>query len=234
MRAPLGPTFVAVVAVAAACTSGTGGPAAAPRTALQGNYEATIARALPSVVEISAGTATGSGVVFDSRGDVVTNAHVVGTVKRFDVRVSVTSQTLKARLVGVLSPDMTGPTIPGKPPTVIVDAVQTSAAINPGNSGGALVLLSGYVLGIPALTAEDPQQGGSAEGIGFVIPSTTVVDIAGQLIRTGKVTRSDRASLEFTGETHAGAAAVREPERGHHQAGQPEQLTDRRPGRVLP
>jgi S1-C subfamily serine protease len=252
-----------VLAVVAACTSGEGGSGArsATRTRLQRQYEATISKALPSVVEIDAGKTTGSGVVFDRKGDIVTNAHVVGTLKKFDVRASVTSSPLQARLVGVFTPDdlavirvakgagdlrpvrwadsskaqigqivlaigspyglidsvtqgivsatgrtVSGPTIPGQPPTVISDAVQTSAAINPGNSGGALVLLSGYVLGIPTLTATDPEIGGSADGIGFAIPSNTAVDIARQLIEHGKVTRSDRASLEIEGETHVNSS----------------------------
>ncbi len=186
---------------------------------------------------------------------------MVGTVKKFEVRVSTTSEPMKARLVGVFSPDdlavirvlkgagalkpvhwadsakahvgaivlamgspygltdsvtqgivsatgriVTGPTIPGHPPTVIVDAVQTSAAINPGNSGGALVLLSGKVLGIPTLTAEDPQIEGPVQGIGFAIPSNTVRKISAQLIKTGKVTKSDRASLEIKGETHVNSS----------------------------
>jgi S1-C subfamily serine protease len=228
---------------------------------IQREYEATIARALPSVVEITAGKASGSGVVFDRHGDIVTNAHVVGAVKTFHVRVSVDSHPLKARLVGVFAPDdlavikvneganvlkpvrwadsaraqvgaivlamgspygltdsvtqgivsatgrtVTGPTIAGQPPTVIMDAVQTSAAINPGNSGGALILLSGDVLGIPTLSAHDPQAGGPAQGIGFAIPSNTVVHISRQLIDTGKVTRSGRATLDINGETHVNSS----------------------------
>jgi S1-C subfamily serine protease len=61
--------------------------------------------------------------------------------------------------------------------------IQTSAAINPGNSGGALVDLSGRVVGIPTLTALDPQLGGGpAPGIGFAIPSATVEQVANRLI----------------------------------------------------
>jgi putative serine protease PepD len=61
--------------------------------------------------------------------------------------------------------------------------IQTSAAINPGNSGGALVDLSGRVVGVPTLTALDPQLGnGPAPGIGFAIPSATVEQVANRLI----------------------------------------------------
>ena len=78
---------------------------------------------------------------------------------------------------------------------VLPSAIQTSAAINPGNSGGALVDIQGRVIGIPTLAAADPQIGGAAAGIGFAIPSNVVTNIAGQLVKSGKVTNSNRAYL---------------------------------------
>jgi S1-C subfamily serine protease len=96
----------------------------------------------------------------------------------------------------------------GKKASLIVNALQTSAAINPGNSGGALVLLTGRVLGIPTLTATDPELGRPVDGIGFAIPANTVVSIARQLITKGKVTKSGRASLAIEGETHVNAEHV--------------------------
>jgi putative serine protease PepD len=61
--------------------------------------------------------------------------------------------------------------------------IQTSAEINPGNSGGALVNLSGEVIGIPTLTALDPEfANAQAPGIGFAIPSDVVKSIASSLI----------------------------------------------------
>jgi S1-C subfamily serine protease len=75
------------------------------------------------------------------------------------------------------------------------NTIQTSAAINPGNSGGALVDITGRVIGIPTLAAEDLQLGGAAAGIGFAIPSNVVVDIADQIIKNGRVTNSHRAYL---------------------------------------
>jgi len=244
------------LAVTACGTGGAPGGQARTPSPVQEAYEAAVHAALPSVVEIRAGDATGSGVVFDVKGDIVTNAHVVGARSTFTVLTSELSSPVAARLVGVFAPDdlavirvghgaaslrparwarssgaqvgeivlamgspyglvdsvtqgivsatgrtVTGPRIKGQPPTVIADAIQTSAAINPGNSGGALVLLSGSVLGIPTLSAQDPQAGTPAEGIGFAIPSDTVRAIAVQLIRHGKVTRSGRASLERAGQT---------------------------------
>jgi S1-C subfamily serine protease len=83
----------------------------------------------------------------------------------------------------------------------IANMVQTSAAINPGNSGGALVNLNGQVIGIPTLAAIDPSFGGSAPGIGFAIPASTVKTIADQIVKSGKVTDSGRAALGITGRT---------------------------------
>ncbi len=86
---------------------------------------------------------------------------------------------------------------------LITAAIQTSAAINPGNSGGALVNLQDEVVGVPTLAARLPEEGGAAPGIGFAIPSDTVQNIANQLIKTGHVTNSDRASLGIVAQTSA-------------------------------
>jgi putative serine protease PepD len=80
------------------------------------------------------------------------------------------------------------PTGDGTPGATLTDVIQTSAAINPGNSGGALANLAGEVIGIPTLTASDPQIGGTAPGIGFAIPAGTVTDVARQLIADRRVT----------------------------------------------
>lgn len=81
-----------------------------------------------------------------------------------------------------------GREVPESKTVTLQDVIQTSAEINPGNSGGALVDLAGDVVGIPTLTALDPQLGNAeAPGIGFAIPSNVVVDVAGQLITNGRV-----------------------------------------------
>jgi S1-C subfamily serine protease len=64
----------------------------------------------------------------------------------------------------------------------IQNAIQTSAAINPGNSGGALVDMQGRVVGIPTLTAIDPEFNTPANGVGFAIPSNRVQAVMAQLI----------------------------------------------------
>ena len=105
---------------------------------------------------------------------------------------------------GIIS--ATGRTVSSNEPgqgALITSAIQTSAAINPGNSGGALVNLEEQVVGIPTLAARLPEQGGAAPGIGFAIPSNTVRNIADQLIESGRVTTSDRATLGITAQTAA-------------------------------
>ena len=43
---------------------------------------------LPSVVQIQASSELGSGIVYDDKGHIVTNAHVVGNEKTFKVTTS--------------------------------------------------------------------------------------------------------------------------------------------------
>lgn len=67
---------------------------------------------------------------------------------------------------------------------VLIDLIQTDAAVNPGNSGGALVDGEGRVIGVNTAIAS---RSGGSQGIGFAIPSTTVLNVAEQLIATGEV-----------------------------------------------
>ena len=57
-----------------------------------------------SVVEVRTATGVGSGVVFDSNGDIVTNAHVVGTATALKI-ASQSGIIGNATLVGAFSPD---------------------------------------------------------------------------------------------------------------------------------
>ncbi|SEF60380.1 serine protease, S1-C subfamily, contains C-terminal PDZ domain [Actinacidiphila yanglinensis] len=229
-------------------------PEATSADALQSAYQSTVKNVLPSVVQITTKQDLGSGVVYDSKGDIVTNAHVVGNATSFQVSLATGGSPLAARLVAAfpagdlavirldsvpkglrpasLAPagtaavgqivlamgnplglsssvtegivSATGRTVSesasgGGTGATIADMVQTSAAINPGNSGGALVDLDNQVIGIPTLAATDPQFGsGSAPGIGFAIPSSTVTRIADQIIKNGKVNDSGRAALDIT------------------------------------
>jgi serine protease Do len=67
--------------------------------------------------------------------------------------------------------------------------IQTDAAINQGNSGGPLVNLAGQVIGINSMKLTSSTDGTSVEGMGFAIPSNSVVKIINQLEKDGKITR---------------------------------------------
>ena len=64
---------------------------------------AVVAKVRPQVVQISTGTSLGSGVIFDTNGDIVTNAHVVGSATTFTV-VLADGQQVPATLVGTYAP----------------------------------------------------------------------------------------------------------------------------------
>jgi len=66
------------------------------------------------------------------------------------------------------------------------DFIQTDAAINPGNSGGPLLNIDGEVVGIN--TAIYSQSGGYM-GIGFAVPIDMAMQVKGQLVASGRVTR---------------------------------------------
>jgi S1-C subfamily serine protease len=283
MRARAAALLLACPAVALAGCSGSSGSSGSTRTAasthasvsasasasttpganaatsdLEAAYQRVVKDVLPSVVQITTGSELGSGIVYDGKGHIVTNAHVVGDAKSFEVTLANNDATLKATLVASypaqdlavialsdppralraarfgdsskvevgqitlamgsplgLSGSVTqgivsalGRTVSesdsgGGTGATISDLVQTSAPINPGNSGGALVGLSGEVIGIPTLAATEPGVGGTgtAAGIGFAIPASTVTAIADQIIKNGKVTDSGRAALGITGRT---------------------------------
>lgn len=65
--------------------------------------------------------------------------------------------------------------------------LQTNAAINEGNSGGPLINMYGQVIGITNMKMVNTTTA-TVEGIGFAIPSTTVKEIADQLMANGRVT----------------------------------------------
>ena len=77
----------------------------------------------------------------------------------------------------------TGPTIP--------DIIQTSTAINPGNSGGPLINYEGDVVGITTAAVS------SSTGLGFAIPSDTIIRELGSLVTTG--TYSQHPTIDATG-----------------------------------
>lgn len=65
----------------------------------------------------------------------------------------------------------------------IPDVIQTDAAINPGNSGGPLLNMRGELVGVNTAIQTNT---GNFNGVGFAVPSQTVVKIIPTLISDGK------------------------------------------------
>ena len=281
LLAPLLGALVAAAAVAAialATNASTTTPRSlAPGLALQGAFVSVVQSVSPSVVQIQNEAGLGSGVVFDSAGDIVTNNHVVAGGKSFTVTTA-SGNRYPARLLGAFPPDdiavvkvsgghlkaatfadssklqvgalaiaignplglqssVTNGIVSAFREAVQEDAsvtlpsvIQTSAAINPGNSGGALVDILGRVIGVPTLAALDPQLGGTAApGIGFALPSNLVKDIAGQIVKYGRVVNSHRAYLGIrVGDTNGKGVYV-----GAVTAGAPAAKAGIHPGDVI-
>jgi len=92
---------IAVAGCSASAATGTGGAA----SRLQTQYERVVRETLPSIVQITTPTSTGSGIVYDSKGDIVTNEHVIGDATTVRVLESVGNTTLTAKVIGRFNPD---------------------------------------------------------------------------------------------------------------------------------
>jgi putative serine protease PepD len=200
-----------VVLGAAACGSagggGTGSAAATPSPAaassgaassLEQQYEQVVSRVLPSVVQISTSQGSGSGVVYDTKGDIVTNAHVVGTATTLRVGLASGGKPLAATVVGVFAPD-----------DLAVIRVRTGAGLlHPASFGrsasvrvGEIVLAMGNPLGLTGTVTDgivsatgrtvSEGQGSSAVLISAIQTSAAInpgnsggalVNLAGQVI----------------------------------------------------
>ena len=174
----------------------------------------------------------GSGFVFDKKGHIATNAHVVDDAKKIVVTF-LDGRSYNAEIIGTdeytdiavikvnadlkllhplplgdssnlkvgeqiaaignpfgLSGSMTsgivsqlGRLLPSGSGYSIPDVIQTDAAINPGNSGGPLLNMRGEVVGINTAIQSTT---GEFTGVGFAIPSQTVVKIIPTLIEKGE------------------------------------------------
>jgi len=174
----------------------------------------------------------GSGFVFDKKGHIATNAHVVNDAKKIVVTF-LDGRSYNAEIIGTdeytdlavikvnvdlkllhplplgdssnlrvgepiaaignpfgLSGSMTsgivsqlGRLLPSGSGYSIPDVIQTDAAINPGNSGGPLLNMRGEVVGMNTAIQSTT---GEFTGVGFAIPSKTIVKIVPTLIEKGE------------------------------------------------
>jgi len=196
---------------------------------------------------------SGSGSVWDTRGHILTNYHVIKGAKQLLVTMHDGKQ-YDAVLVGndiandiaVLKIDPNGDelwpvtpgrserlrvgqrvfalgsplgleqtmtsgivssvnrTIPSLSKRMMKSIIQIDAALNRGNSGGPLMNSRGELIGMNTAIAS---QVGENSGIGFAIPSATIVRIVPQLIQFGKVRRPS-IGIESIAETSKGLLIV--------------------------
>ncbi|MDE3204793.1 MAG: trypsin-like peptidase domain-containing protein [Acidobacteriota bacterium] len=178
--------------------------AAASAAALQAAFVAVVAEVRPQVVQISTGSSLGSGVVFDRAGDVVTNAHVVGTATEFTVQL-LDGQQVAATLVGVYAPD-----------DLAVIRLTGAANLSPATFAesssvkvGEIVFAVGNPLGLSSSVTDGIVSYNGrpvSEGNGVVLPSTiqtsapinpgnsggALVDLAGQVIGIPTLAAADQ------------------------------------------
>ncbi len=140
---------VAAASTAASSGGGSQGTSSAA-VAVQSAFVNVIGRVLPSVVEIRTSSGLGSGVVFDAKGDIVTNAHVVGTATSFEVLPSGSAAALPATLVGTYRPDDLAVIRLSKGNGLRAAAFGDSSTLQPGD----LVLAIGNPLGLASSVTE--------------------------------------------------------------------------------
>jgi putative serine protease PepD len=100
--------LAAGVVALAGCGGGGGHATATPTVvrapasaaSIEQQFERVVRTVSPAVVLIETKSGLGSGVVYDGKGDIVTNAHVVGGARSFRVTLA-SGDTHKAQLVGV-------------------------------------------------------------------------------------------------------------------------------------
>ena len=172
--------------------------------ALQQAFVSVVAKVRPEVVQISTGNGLGSGVIYDAAGDIITNAHVVGSATSFTVQL-VDGRQLPATLVGAYVPDDLAVIRVKGAGQLSVAAFGDSNALQIGD----LVFAVGNPLGLSSSVTDGivSYNGRSvSEGNGVVLPSTVqtsaainpgnsggaLVDLASQVIGIPTLAATDQ------------------------------------------
>jgi S1-C subfamily serine protease len=144
---------------------------------LQQAYVHVVDQVRPSVVQVTAGQGLGSGIVWDSKGHIVTNAHVVGGSHHFTVRLSASAAGLSAHLVGAYRPDDLAVIQLDNPPSNLTpahfgdsDAVQVGdLALAVGNPLGLTGTVTEGIVSATDRTVTEPGHGSSRD---VTLPTT--------------------------------------------------------------
>ena len=85
----------------------------------------------------------------------------------------------------------------------VANIIQTSVPINPGNSGGPLLNYQGEVVGITTAIIQN------SNGLGFAIPSNTILREIGSLIKTGSYNQHSWLGISGTDMSYSIAQAMK-------------------------
>jgi putative serine protease PepD len=188
-----------------ATASGTAGA-----TGLQQSFVSVIKQMRPSVVEIQTSSGLGSGVVFDSKGDIVTNAHVVGTATTFKVLLPSSATPRPATLVGTYPPDDLAVIKVSDPAGLRPAVFGDSAALEVGDIvlaiGNPLGLASSVTEGIVSATGRTVSEPSEQGSPGATLPDTiqtsasinpgnsggALVDLGGQVVGIPTLAATDQ------------------------------------------
>lgn len=127
-------------------TTGSGSPQ--DSLTIQSQMVDVIKKVNPDVVLIETDAGLGSGIIYDNKGDIVTNAHVVGTSTSFKVTLS-NGKSYPGTLVGSYAPDdvaVVRISAPGVTPATFGDSSQLQV--------GDIVLAMGNPLGLQSSVTE--------------------------------------------------------------------------------
>ncbi len=151
--------------------------AQAPRAAneLEDDYRKVVDDVLPSVVQIQTGDELGSGVVYDGKGNIVTNAHVVGDARTFRVTTANSENVLDARLVySYPEQDLAVIRLDDVPAGLKAASFADSSNVEVGQivlaMGSPLGLSSSVTQGIVSATGRTVTESSSGGGTGATIP----------------------------------------------------------------
>jgi putative serine protease PepD len=141
-----------------------------PAEALQDDFVTVVDRVSPSVVQIQDAQGLGSGIVFDTGGDIVTNAHVVAAATTFTVTFA-DGRTASAALLDAYAPnDVAVIRVQGDTSRLSPAAFADSSKVEV----GYMVLAIGNPLGLRSSVTEgivSAFRTGVSESNGVVLPS---------------------------------------------------------------
>jgi putative serine protease PepD len=162
----------------------------------------------PSVVQIETGDGLGSGIVLDRKGNIVTNAHVVGSARTFRITTSA-GKRLSARLVGTFAQDdlavikVSGG---GPPPARFANSDELRVGDIALAIGNPLGLQSSFTQGVVSALGRDQAEGNGVTLRNAIQTSAAInpgnsggalVDLDGRVIGIPTLGASDAAGIGF-------------------------------------